>query len=293
MTLVVLLLVGGILVFRHGGGGGGAPGANPTINNGDGSPPPNLFDVKPGPAIEASDKEWAVCANSNFEYWFEYPTAWRLSIPPALTPPGAPRMLESPTSPGVAIVVVPFGLYGSDATTEVAKAEVSYLGNFTVAPGSEKRSQINGRDAIRREYVCRVPTAAGFDERRALGVIVTSRNMGYGIFLRGDEKGVKAAMGTFEKVAATFHVEKMPLRASGVAAPPSNVAAPPSGMAAPPSGLPAEGATPVASGVPAESASASPATSASAVPSALPETTSSSVPDLKSSPATSGSPRSR
>ena len=232
LAVIVLLVAGAFVVFRHGTGGAGSPGANPTINNGGGSPPPTIFDVKAGPAIEASEKEWAVCANSNFEYWFEYPTAWRLSVPPDLTPPGAPRMLESPTSPGVAIVVVPFGLYGSDASTEVAKAEASYLGNHTVAPGSEKKSQINDHDAIRREYVCRVPTAAGFDERRAQGVIVTSRNMGYGIFLRGDEKGVKAAMATFERLVGTFHVEKLPLRASGA---------------------PAKSASPSASGAPAKS----------------------------------------
>jgi hypothetical protein len=256
-VVALLLAVGVYIVSSHSGSGGTTTGAvphgSPTINNEGGSPPPTIFEVKAGPPIPPVAKEWAVCANASYEYWFEYPTAWTLSIPPDYTPQGASRLLQSPKARSVAILVVPFGLYGSNRDAEIGKAEAAYLGDHSIDPGTDKKLQVNGLEALHREYTCRVKTAAGFDTSKAVAVMIIGKTMGYAIFLRGDDGDLKEAMPVFDRLVSSFKVEKLPLRAVGTA------------PAAAVSGAPSSSA----SAAPSEKASAAPLAGESGAPAAV------------------------
>lgn len=240
LVLLVLLGlgVGAWYAFQHAGLGGDMGGIR-----GGSAPPPSIFKVKPGAPVPPADKDWAVCANPAYEYWFRYPTKWTLSIPDEYDR-GRSRMLTSPDQK-VHMVVIPFGLYDQDKKSEMDKAQFTYLGDHTVK--SDKVVKVNGREAFRRSYLCRVSTAAGFEETPAEGYLIEARPKGYLWFLWGQEDALESNLPTFEKVVASFHVEKLPLEnAAGGAAPPTDAARPSStsetAAPSPAAGSPAAGA---------------------------------------------------
>lgn len=170
--------------------------------------PPSIFQVKAGPPLKTSsvDDGWSVCTNLHFEYRFQYPTDWHLSIPPKYLGRRA-RMVESPSLPSVAILAVPFNLYDADEQVEIKKAESSYLGQHVVE--SQASAQLNGRQVFHRVYACTVDEGGSLETRRAEAVFVVARPWCHALFLRGKAEEVEKARPVFDSVVASFRSAKI------------------------------------------------------------------------------------
>ena len=144
IALIIALIVMIFAAFKvlgrsSAGSGSGAVTGAPVLPN-DTAPPPTIFEAQPGPAIaSATGKAWAICANASFQYWFEYPTAWNLSIPPCYDQQRA-RMLVPSASSSLAILVIPFTPFSNSLGDELKKVENAYLATAPWSPARTRSS---------------------------------------------------------------------------------------------------------------------------------------------------------
>ncbi|MBM3465976.1 MAG: hypothetical protein FJX76_28130 [Armatimonadetes bacterium] len=175
------------------------------------APPPDIFSVRPGtPLATEASKGFGYCANPNYEYWFRFPLVWTASIPGQYSEQRA-RMLVSKELPNAAILVIPFGMYGQDESEEIAKAELTYIGQAP-AGGAKTSATVDGKPAFRRAYSMRVMTTKGPQLTRVEAVYVINRPKCYALFLRCSEEQYRTALESFNSVVASFHLEKLPIQ---------------------------------------------------------------------------------